>query len=42
MNGNYNPKVLDLLDRCITFDPSKRITTLEALKHPYFEDIFEE
>ena len=22
LNGNFNPKVLDLLDKCIVFDPS--------------------
>ncbi len=26
----------DLLDRCLNFNPDKRITPLEALKHPFF------
>ena len=40
---NYsNPKALDLLDRCLIFNPNKRISALEALKHPYFETYFHE
>ncbi|GFZ50202.1 mitogen-activated protein kinase [Saitozyma sp. JCM 24511] len=31
------PQALDLLRRCLTFSPSKRITTQEALEHPYLE-----
>jgi len=26
----------DLLDRCLALNPDKRITPLEALKHPFF------
>ncbi|CAG8525567.1 11424_t:CDS:10 [Diversispora eburnea] len=32
---NANPLALDLLERLLTFDPSKRITVDEALEHPY-------
>lgn len=40
--GNYpNPLALDLLDKCMEFDPRKRITAAEALKHPYFESLYE-
>lgn len=40
---NYpNSKALDLIDKCLTFNPKKRITAQEAMKHPYFADIFEE
>ena len=31
----------DLLDKCLMFDPTKRITAKEALEHEYFEDILE-
>lgn len=30
-----NPLALDLLSKMLTFDPAKRITCDEALKHPY-------
>ena len=30
---------LDLLSRMLVLDPSKRISALEALKHPYFDDV---
>ncbi|SGY49954.1 BQ5605_C001g00840 [Microbotryum silenes-dioicae] len=34
---NANPLALDLLERCLTFNPKKRITVEEALAHPYLE-----
>ena len=33
---------LDLLDRMLQFDPSKRITVVEALRHPYLAVHFKE
>jgi serine/threonine protein kinase len=33
---------LDLLDKCLTFNPSRRITAEEALAHPFFEKYHEE
>jgi len=32
-----NPDALDLLDRMLAFDPSKRITVEEALEHKYLQ-----
>ena len=34
-----NPDALDLLDKMLQYDPEKRITAEEAIKHPYFEDV---
>ncbi|KAJ8768734.1 hypothetical protein K2173_023638 [Erythroxylum novogranatense] len=34
---HVHPLAVDLIDRMLTFDPSKRITVEEALAHPYLE-----
>jgi len=34
---NANPLAIDFLTKTLTFDPKKRITTEEALAHPYLE-----
>ena len=34
-----SPYALDLLSKMLTFDPKRRITAEEALRHPYFADI---
>ncbi|GAB2226989.1 hypothetical protein Droror1_Dr00008788 [Drosera rotundifolia] len=36
MYPGADPLTIDLLKKMLTFDPSKRITTKEALNHPYF------
>ena len=32
---------LDLLGKMLTYDPTKRISAKDALKHPYFDDLLE-
>jgi mitogen-activated protein kinase 1/3 len=39
---NASPEALDLLQRMITFHPDKRITVIEAMKHPYLAQLFDE
>ncbi|KAM5583919.1 hypothetical protein ABKV19_003677 [Rosa sericea] len=34
---HVHPLAIDLVDRMLTFDPTKRITVEEALAHPYLE-----
>ena len=36
-----DPQALDLLDRLLTFDPSKRIDVSDALAHPYLKQYYE-
>jgi mitogen-activated protein kinase 1/3 len=32
-----NPLAIDLMEKCLTFSPKRRIKVDEALKHPYLE-----
>ncbi|XP_953303.1 casein kinase II, alpha subunit, putative [Theileria annulata] len=34
-----SPEVMDLLDRMLVYDHTKRITPLEAMEHPFFNEI---
>lgn len=34
-----NPQALDLIDKCLEFNPDHRITVDEALEHPYFAEL---
>lgn len=36
-----DPNALDLLDKMLTFNPSKRINVEEALSHPYLMEYYE-
>lgn len=38
--SNIDPLALDLLKKFLVFDPSKRITIEEALKHPYLANLY--
>ena len=38
-NKNIDPVGLDLLNKMIQIDPSKRISAKQALQHPYFNDL---
>ena len=37
--GAFSAAGLDLLGRCLRFNPAERITAREALAHPYFDDL---
>lgn len=39
---NANPLAIDLLKRILVFNPANRLSAEEALRHPYFENIFRE
>jgi len=38
----FNRSFLDLLTRIFVYDPKKRITAKEALKHPWFREAYED
>jgi mitogen-activated protein kinase 1/3 len=38
---NAHAQALDLLEKMLTFNPQKRITVVQALAHPYFEQYYE-
>eukprot|EP01080_Neovahlkampfia_damariscottae_P004704 gene4704-8288_t len=39
---NANPIALDLLEKMLQWNPKKRITIEEAMKHEYFQDLYDE
>lgn len=40
--NNFNKQFLDLLRKIFVYDPKKRITAREALKHPWFNELVED
>ena len=38
-HGNLCPNGLDLLARCLEYDPAKRISAKAAMEHPYFDNL---
>ena len=34
-----NPQAIDLLTKVLVYDPKKRLHPLEALMHPYFDEL---
>ncbi|KAK8606743.1 hypothetical protein V6N13_052505 [Hibiscus sabdariffa] len=36
-----DPSAIDLLQKMLNFDPSKRITVTEALQHPYIAELYD-
>ena len=35
------PIAIDLIKKLMTYDPSERLTSLEVLKHPFFEELYD-
>ena len=42
MFPDADPQALDLMERMLHFDPSKRITVTDALQHPWLAELHEE
>lgn len=39
---SMTPTAIDLLEKLLLFDPCKRLTAEQALRHPYFESVLKE
>ena len=39
--GPVSSDALDLLQRMLLFNPTKRISVLEAMRHPYLKDFYD-
>jgi dual-specificity kinase len=40
--NNFNRQFLDLLRKIFVYDPKKRITAREALRHPWFDELVDD
>jgi len=38
---HVSPECLDLLEKLLAYNPEERLTSKEAIKHPYFKDLYE-
>ena len=38
--ANCPPEAMDLIDKTLSFNPDKRPTMLEVLKHPYLREFY--
>lgn len=41
-NASFASEFMDLLSRLLEYDPDRRITATEALRHPYFDYVVDE
>lgn len=41
-NNDFNIKFLDLLKKIFVYNPAKRITAKEALRHPWFREVLQD
>ncbi|KAI5795761.1 kinase-like domain-containing protein [Geopyxis carbonaria] len=41
-NSSFNKQFLDLLKKIFVYDPNKRITAKDALKHPWFREVLQD
>lgn len=38
---NAPPEAIDLMEKLFTYDPKKRLTAMEVLKHPFLEELYD-
>lgn len=41
-HSDFNRQFLDLLRKIFVYDPNKRITAKQALKHPWFKEVLQD
>lgn len=42
LTSHISPECMDLIEKCLVYNPDDRISAKQAMKHPYFRDLYEQ
>lgn len=42
LTQHISPECIDLIERLLAYNPDDRLSAKQALRHPYFQDLYEQ